>query len=229
MYIYKITDKENGKVYVGQTSQHNFFTRFYDHYATGNLLIDTKLREKELLNFTFEFIDKAETKIELNRKEREWIIKLDSLFPNGYNQTQDMASNPTTEQLDKILKVDESEIKEILCISNMDCAALIGVSLPYWHQRDRKYKEHMFYKSGYEVINSYNKGRNLYYDLKTTGHSIITKRVCSLVGEKADVSKFIALMKLFQSISGLTAKEAVEKVDIGEATFYRYRQLIRSL
>lgn len=168
----------------------------------------------------------AETKEELTRKEREWVIKLDSLHPKGYNQTQDMASNPSQEQLDKILKVEESELKGL---SNKECVELVGVSMEHWGKRNIAYKTHLLYKKGYEVARVYKEGRCVFYDLKQTKDSIIASRIYDLVGEKADVEKFLELAALFQRVSGLTAKEAGEKMNISEATFYRYRQLMQSL
>ncbi len=43
-----------------------------------------------LENFDFEILDSAQTKEELDRKQREYIKKYNSLEPNGYNLQEDL-------------------------------------------------------------------------------------------------------------------------------------------
>lgn len=89
-YIYKITNKINGKVYIGQTSK-TIEERWKRH------IIDTKRKDRKnsaiqnaILkygkeNFSIEEIEKCDIS-ELNNREIYWIAFYDS-FHNGYNCT----------------------------------------------------------------------------------------------------------------------------------------------
>ena len=91
-YIYKITNKINGKIYIGQAI--NINTRWYHH--KNNAFIKNKnqalyqaMRKYGVDNFTIEQIDSAYSKDELNKKEIYWIEKYQSYkSSNGYNRTR---------------------------------------------------------------------------------------------------------------------------------------------
>ena len=90
--IYVITNKINGKQYVGQST--NLQKRWYDHRTKSthpwkpdeyrNLLY-CEIRKYGLDNFEFEVLEECE-KEQLNEKEIYWIEKLDT-YNNGYNNT----------------------------------------------------------------------------------------------------------------------------------------------
>lgn len=90
MLIYKITNKLNGKIYIGQTVQ-NLTDRWSDHSrpCTGQHVNKTAvanaIRKYGRENFTIEEIDTASNLDELNIKEQTYIKALNSLVPNGYN------------------------------------------------------------------------------------------------------------------------------------------------
>ncbi|MBQ2397772.1 MAG: GIY-YIG nuclease family protein [Bacteroidales bacterium] len=92
MFIYKITNKINNKVYIGQSIrpiEHRFRRHIND--ALNNV-IDTHfaraIRKYGKENFYIELIDLAETQDELNQKEQYWIRYYDSVNSlNGYNET----------------------------------------------------------------------------------------------------------------------------------------------
>ena len=86
MEIYKITNKINGKVYIGQTKQ-PVYTRWSQHKCrskTGNSKINRAIRKYGYENFTIETIDNAENYEELNKKEIMWIKQYDCI-KGGYN------------------------------------------------------------------------------------------------------------------------------------------------
>src|SRR5580700_10607142 len=101
MIIYLITNKVNGKVYIGQTintlskrwSCHKFNSK------TGNTYLYRAIRQDGLHNFSIEVLsDEASTKYQLNQQEQFYI----SLFHSnnsdyGYNLTGggQGSSNPT--------------------------------------------------------------------------------------------------------------------------------------
>lgn len=104
--IYKITNKVNSKVYIGQTTLDRGFNDRYSHNGVGiervynyhkSLKKYNNSHNKHLLgaiekygfnNFeVIEVFDTATSKFELDMKEIHWIAYYDS-FNNGYNQTE---------------------------------------------------------------------------------------------------------------------------------------------
>ena len=94
--IYKITNIENNKIYIGQTKR-PMDVRFKQHLKNA-FKEDVRLKHLPLINairkygtksFIIEKIDEAETKADLNQKERYWIKHLNSLDKNiGYNVSE---------------------------------------------------------------------------------------------------------------------------------------------
>lgn len=88
MVIYKITNKINGKIYIGQTivslnqrwSKHKF-----DAKKGSKTAIHNALRKYGFNNFDVVEIDGANNQTELNYKEWLHINTQNSIFPNGYN------------------------------------------------------------------------------------------------------------------------------------------------
>lgn len=90
MIIYKITNKKNGKVYIGQTIN-SLEERWKRHQNDAlNNILDTHfaraIRYYGPDSFTAEIIDSAENQDELTKKESEWIKKYNST-QDGYNET----------------------------------------------------------------------------------------------------------------------------------------------
>ena len=81
--IYKITNRLNGKPYVGQTRQ-LIEKRFLQHYHAPTPL-GQAMRECGIENFTIEVIEHCETQEQANERERFWIRVLNSKQPYGYN------------------------------------------------------------------------------------------------------------------------------------------------
>lgn len=83
MYIYKITNNVNNKVYIGQTIQSDAKMRWYSHcdYARKgkkSYLYDS-MRKHGIDQFHWEIIDQATTLEELNTKEQHWLEHYRSL------------------------------------------------------------------------------------------------------------------------------------------------------
>lgn len=87
-YIYKITNKINQKVYIGQTIQ-TPSQRWYHHLTDAKLGSDLKfhraLRKYGRENFTKDIIEEVEDEL-LNDREIYWISFYDS-YEDGYNST----------------------------------------------------------------------------------------------------------------------------------------------
>lgn len=90
MWIYKITNIQNNKIYIGQTIR-PIQQRFNRHIndALNNTLnthFARAIRKYGKDNFYIEEIDIATSQEELNQKEQYWIQYYDSIN-NGYNET----------------------------------------------------------------------------------------------------------------------------------------------
>lgn len=90
MWIYKITNIQNNKVYIGQTIR-PIEQRFHRHISDAmNNILDTHfartIRKYGKDNFIIEEIDNAENQNELNQKEQYWIKYYNSV-KEGYNET----------------------------------------------------------------------------------------------------------------------------------------------
>ena len=81
--IYKITNKINGKIYIGQTTR-TVEQRFKEHmespYPLGNAL-----RFHGIENFTVEIIAECDNQEQLNEREIHFIAEYDCMVPKGYN------------------------------------------------------------------------------------------------------------------------------------------------
>lgn len=88
MYIYKITNKINNKVYIGQTI-HSIESRWKRHQYDAfkkDTHFARAIRKYGAENFIVEQIDIANSKEELNEKEIYWIKYYNSTI-DGYNST----------------------------------------------------------------------------------------------------------------------------------------------
>lgn len=80
--IYKITNKINNKIYIGQSV--HIHRRFLEHCRNNKTAIDAAIAEYGKENFLFEIIEEC-SKEELNQKEQYWIQYYNSVVPYGYN------------------------------------------------------------------------------------------------------------------------------------------------
>lgn len=86
MIIYKITNKINGKVYIGQTV-YSLRKRWATHCSKHSNCpaIHAAIEKYGKENFTVEQIDIACDLDELTKKEQYWIEYYDCISPKGYN------------------------------------------------------------------------------------------------------------------------------------------------
>lgn len=80
--IYKITNKLNGKSYIGQSIHCG---KRLDEHHKGKQLIDEVIQIEGIENFNFEILKEVDKK-HLSYWEDYYIIKYDTMFPKGYNK-----------------------------------------------------------------------------------------------------------------------------------------------
>lgn len=112
MYVYKITNIQNNKVYIGQSIR-PIKDRFNRHINDAlNNILDTHfaraIRKYGKENFIIELIDTAQNQDELNQKEQHWIQHYNSVN-EGYNETDAISKcggntyqSKTTEEMESI-------------------------------------------------------------------------------------------------------------------------------
>ena len=83
MIIYKITNKVNGKFYIGKTTKtiEQRFQRHYHNHKTGSTYLYKSMRKYGFKNFIIEAIEET---VELNEREIFWISELSP----HYNMTK---------------------------------------------------------------------------------------------------------------------------------------------
>jgi group I intron endonuclease len=86
MLIYKIVNKVNGKIYIGQTIR-SLKERFADHCKNkrSTTILHKAIQKYGKDNFTIEQLDFANSREELNCLEQYWISMNNCISPNGYN------------------------------------------------------------------------------------------------------------------------------------------------
>lgn len=83
-YVYKITNKINGMMYIGETMDFN--RRIKEHCNPSNTsLIGKAIKEFGKENFSFKIIEHCS---DFSEKEKFYIKKYDTLFPHGYNVSE---------------------------------------------------------------------------------------------------------------------------------------------
>lgn len=108
--IYKITNKSNNKSYIGQSIHCG---KRLDEHSKGEQFIDKIIQLEGIENFDFNILKKVD-KEELNYWEDYYIIKYNTLFPNGYNRKMN-TNKDIQKEIKKLLeeKVPEEVEKEL--------------------------------------------------------------------------------------------------------------------
>jgi hypothetical protein len=96
VYVYRIKNLINGKVYIGQTVSNPPEMRWGSHLSSGKSrkkstrLLDRAMRDCTPVAFTFQVIYQAKSLHELNRMEHFFVFLYQSFNPEfGYNHTID--------------------------------------------------------------------------------------------------------------------------------------------
>ena len=115
--IYKITNKINDKLYIGQTTsslarRKAQYKWCVDRYIRGILNVGTviipAMAKHGIDNFEFEIIKECSSLDELNSCEIEYIKQYDCLVPKGYNIEMGGKNSPVSEETKK--KISEAQL-----------------------------------------------------------------------------------------------------------------------
>ena len=169
MYIYKITNKVNGKVYIGQSIR-PIEQRFQRHINDAvNNILDTHfaraIRKYGKENFYIELVETCDNQTELNLREQYWIRKYDSIN-NGYNETDATSKCGGNTYMSKT----ESEMKEI---SEKISKTKLGSNNPH----SRSVKVFNIVTNEEKVFDTVNDCRKFFNE---KNHRFITTRVTGL-------------------------------------------------
>jgi group I intron endonuclease len=152
--IYKITNKINGKVYVGQTTKelHKRWTEHLYPRPTRKFLLHKAMDKYGRDNFTIEQIAETNTPEELDEFEKKYIKQFNSLMPNGYNLEAGGYSRKVSHQdtKDKLrdantgFKCKQPNVRRVTCkdiktgiewsYANMGLALMDGYCRPAFHK-----------------------------------------------------------------------------------------------
>lgn len=72
MIIYKLTNKVNGKIYIGKTER-TIKERLDEHIRHNYIIVDKAIHKYGIDSFVVEIVDSASSLKELDKKEQEWI------------------------------------------------------------------------------------------------------------------------------------------------------------
>jgi group I intron endonuclease len=110
MIIYKIQNKVNSKIYIGQT-KYDVSARVREHLSSSSH-IGNALRKYGIQSFDVSVIDSANDREILSDKEIYWICFYDCKHPNGYNHTDggEGLFNPSEDVIEKIRKASLKQI-----------------------------------------------------------------------------------------------------------------------
>ena len=118
MWIYKITNIQNNKIYIGQTVR-PIKDRFHRHINDAlNNIVDTHfaraIRKYGKDSFYIEEIDSAKNQNELNKKEQYWIQCYNSV-KDGYNETDALfkcGGNTYQSKTEKEMEIIKEKIRQ---------------------------------------------------------------------------------------------------------------------
>lgn len=134
-YVYRITNKVNGKTYIGRHKLKNESWRAY--LGSGSALKNAQ-RKYGIKNFVKELICYCTTSEELNASERLCISEEIELGRSQYN----IVSNPEVERLKS--KVSDEELLFLYLkekLSYPEISYRVGISVPAIFNRLQKYRE----------------------------------------------------------------------------------------
>jgi group I intron endonuclease len=181
MIIYKLTNINNGKIYIGQTvdsleKRINGHLNESNNNSTKRPLLNA-LKKYGLKNFKIEIIDTAETQEELDEKEIKWIESLKSLTPNGYNVLGGgQYRKKTTEEFGKLISNGLLNSEKWKKIKQSDSYQKKLKENFIYHNKGKKLSDehkNKIWESNKERILNYNKSTSLNWIIVESNNSIV--------------------------------------------------------
>ena len=153
--IYKITNKLNGKSYIGQSIHCG---KRLDEHSKGSQFIDEIIQIEGIENFQFEILKEVERN-ELNYWEDYYIIEYNTLFPNGYNKKM---NNPK-----HIQKEIKGKNKKIRVIAND------GMEKHYSQITDKQWSVYFYFV--FNSLQNFSKEKRRFVDKKEVNITAASK------------------------------------------------------
>lgn len=232
--IYKITNKHNGKIYIGQTNK-SIIERFNEHIENAKCnkkyILSKAIRKYGIENFDIIEIDQCKSKNDINEKEIYWIDYYNSNNRNfGYNMTSggeggntyiNLSQNHLDGIKNKISKsnfggnngnhtpvnmIDTFTNENYHFESGMDCQRfLIENNISF---KGRPYYDKAKQNKLYKVQSLLNKRYGFYFDNDTVG------RLSKYETKSGNKPKKITNLNTNEVFIGINKKEALEHFNL---------------
>lgn len=98
--VYMIENLVNHKKYIGITKR-NPKIRFREHFSNQKELLFKAKEKYGIKNFSFIIIEENISEDEVSQKEKDYIIKYNTLIPNGYNLSKGGITNKSISEKGK--------------------------------------------------------------------------------------------------------------------------------
>lgn len=139
--IYKIENKINGKVYIGQSV--DIDRRFREHKRRSEQQIDFAIQKYGIDNFNFDIIEECSLS-DLNDKEEYWTLYYNSIIPNGYNLGIVKSFGVGEENPSSILTNEDIKIIRE-CYKNKTFSSAAELARQLYPERSAEYISQIFY------------------------------------------------------------------------------------
>ena len=160
MFIYKITNKINGKIYIGQTIR-SIKRRINQHTninGKNNSILNKAVRKYGKENFQIEEICGANSLEELNYQEWLLIHKNNSLAPNGYNMVEGGKNKLATKESKKNMSL--AQIKYFKNNKPNKCKKVINIETNEIYESAKKIIDLKLVPFCYSTLRSKLQGQN---------------------------------------------------------------------
>lgn len=179
--IYKITNKLNGKIYIGQSI--NIERRLSEHkrYKDTEQSIDKAIRDEGQNNFLYDVIEECEANV-LDEREKYWIDYYKS-YINGYNDTsggKGRSNSYVKLTYENIVKIHQL-LKEYILTQN-EIADIFGVSYQVISDINRG-KSHVLPNIKYPIRKENIQKKQAKENNKEKSKKLVISHVCERCGK----------------------------------------------
>lgn len=197
--IYKIENKVNGKVYIGQTTQRGGFDYRYGKLwweNTHNIHLKRAVEKYGVENFEVtKVLKKCYSETSLNKSESKYIKQYDSTNPSrGYNKTtggdNHKLSEETVEKMRKNIKAARDNKKILRAISVEEFDGVVNIHKSEWDNICKLNNEKLM-KVAFILLISYKMYRHKYNTNFISFTKDNIRKECSLRGENDILDSFL--------------------------------------